>query len=416
MGKIISRILRRIGRFIHGFFSIGISLRAVVILLVLVGGGMYFWTYNSMIKQVGGKDDYDEAMRYIEIKDVVDAHFIDEVDRDSMGNSAASAMIAGLGDKWSYFMSPNEYKSYQLSSSNEYSGIGMAILKEDSGAFEVMSVNMDSPAALAGLTAGMTIYSVDGVDITGLTLDEARTLIRSKLNGKFTLGVGRGGKDEIEVDCSGVYVSSVSYRLEKTLAGYIQIANFEAGTAEDAIAAVEDLLNQGAIALCIDLRGNPGGLDTEVAGFLDYLLPNGTLFIQRDKNGHEKVTESDGMCIQLPMAVLINGDTYGEAEVCAAALKEFQWATLIGEPTTGKTRTQETIALSDGSAIRLSTGSYLTGNHVDISAAGGVAPEYIIHNSDASATGTTAGTTGESTGTGATSNDEQLMHALKLLS
>ena len=218
------------------------------------------------------------------------------------------------------------------------------------------------------------------------------------------------------MDCSGVYQSSVSYRLEKTLAGYIQIKSFEAGTAQDAIDAVENLLNQGAVALCIDLRGNAGGLDTEVAQFLDYLLPSGVLFIERDKSGNQKVTESDGMCIQLPMCVLINEETYGEAEVCAAVLKEFQWATPLGEPTTGKTRTQETIVLADGSAIRLSTGSYLTGNGVDISASGGVAPEYIIHNSDPSATGTTAGTTGESTGSGATSNDEQLMQALKLLS
>ena len=104
------------------------------------------------------------------------------------------------------------------------------------------------------------------------------------------------------------------------------------------------------------------------------------------------------------------------AEVCAAALKEFQWATILGEPTTGKTRTQETIVLSDGSALRLSTGTYLTGNRVDISASGGVTPEYIIHNADPNSAGTTAGTTGESTGTGATSTDEQLMNALKMLS
>ena len=120
--------------------------------------------------------------------------------------------------------------------------------------------------------------------------------------------------------------------------------------------------------------------------------------------------------IQLPMCVLINAETYGEAEVCAAALQEYQWATMIGEPTTGKTRTQETIVLSDGSAIRLSTGTYLTGSGVDISARGGVSPEYIMHNSDPSATGTTAGTTGDSSGTGVTSDDEQLMYALKLLS
>jgi carboxyl-terminal processing protease len=200
------------------------------------------------------------------------------------------------------------------------------------------------------------------------------------------------------------------------MAGYVQIKNFEAGTGQDAINAIEELLNQGAISLCLDLRGNPGGLDTELAMLLDYLLPSGVLFIEKDKDGNEEVTESDGMCIQLPTCVLLNAETFGEAEVFAAVLKEYQWATLLGEATIGKTRTQETIALSDGSALRLSTGTYLTGNYTDISITGGVVPDYIVYNTDASATGTTAGTTGESTGAGATSNDEQLMQALKLLS
>ncbi len=413
--NLASRLLQGILRFFTAVFNIPVRLKFVILLLLLCGGGIYWHTHHAMLEAVGGKTDYNEAMRYIEIKDVVDREFIDDVDRSTMGDNAAAAMISGLGDKWSYYMSPNEYKAYQLSSTNEYSGIGMAILKEEGGGFEVISVNMDSPAALAGLAAGDVITSIDDIDLKDKTVDEARKLIRSRLNTVFTLGIGKG-KRSIEVDCSRTYVSSVAYRLEKTLAGYIQIKNFEAGTAQDAIDAIETLLNQGAVALCIDLRGNSGGLDTEVAAFLDYLLPNGRLFILRDKHGDQEITESDGMCIQLPMCVLINGETYGEAEVCAAALQEFQWATVIGEPTTGKTRTQETIVLSDGSAIRLSTGTYLTGSGVDISAHGGVAPEYIIHNSDPSATGTTAGTTGDSTGTGATSNDEQLMHALKLLS
>ena len=408
------RLLYAILRFFRAVFNIPVRFKYVLIALLLVFGGTYFHTQRTMYDNVGGKSDYDEAMRYIEIKNVVDKEFIDEVDRSAMGDAAAAAMISGLGDKWSYYMSPNEYKAFQLSSTGEYAGIGVAILKEEGGGFEVISVNMDSPAALAGLTAGMVITSVDGIDLRDKTLDQARTLIRSRLNTKFTLGLSRG--DPIEVDCSGVYQSSVHCRLEKTMAGYVQILNFEAGTAQDAIDGIEALLNQGASALVIDLRGNPGGLATEVADFLNYLLPSGTLFIQRDKDGHEDVTTSDGMCIQLPMAVLINGDTYAEAEVCAAAIKEYQWATILGEPTTGKTRTQETIALSDGSAIRLSTGTYLTGSRMDISAAGGVTPEYIIHNTDPNSAGTTAGTTGESTGTGATSTDEQLMNALKMLS
>lgn len=409
-----TRLMNAVVNVLTAILNIRIRFKYVLLAFIIFVGGAIGITYKHMLDLVGGKDDFDEAKRYIEIKDVVEEQYIDEVSRQTLGDYAAAAMVSGLADKWSYYMSADEYKTYQLNSANEYSGIGMSIMKQDDGSFQVVSVNADSPAGLAGLGAGDVITAVDGEDITSMSLDEARKLIRSKTNGKFTLGLGR--KNSIEVDCSSVYQSAVNYRLEKTEAGYIQILNFEAGSGDDAIAAVEDLLNQGAVALCIDLRGNPGGLDTECAKFLDYLLPNGTLFIETDKQGNEKVTTSDGMCIQLPMCVLVNAETFGEAEVCAAVLQEYQWATVLGEATTGKTRTQETIPLEDGSALRLSTGTYLTGNRTDISAKGGVVPDLILYNSDASATGTTDGTVGESTGVGASSNDEQLMQALKLLS
>ena len=409
-----TRLMNAVVNVLTAILNIRIRFKYVLLAFIIFVGGAIGITYKHMLDLVGGKDDFDEAKRYIEIKDVVEEQYIDEVSRQTLGDYAAAAMVSGLADNWSYYMSADEYKTYQLNSANEYSGIGMSIMKQDDGSFQVVSVNADSPAGLAGLGAGDVITAVDGEDITSMSLDEARKLIRSKMNGKFTLGLGR--KNSIEVDCSSVYQSAVNYRLEKTEAGYIQILNFEAGSGDDAIAAVEDLLNQGAVALCIDLRGNPGGLDTECAKFLDYLLPNGTLFIETDKQGNEKVTTSDGMCIQLPMCVLVNAETFGEAEVCAAVLQEYQWATVLGEATTGKTRTQETIPLEDGSALRLSTGTYLTGNRTDISAKGGVVPDLILYNSDASATGTTDGTVGESTGVGASSNDEQLMQALKLLS
>ena len=409
-----ARLMDAVVNVLTAILNIRIRFKYVLLAFIIFVGGAIGITYKHMLDLVGGKDDFDEAKRYIEIKDIVEDQYIDEVSRQALGDYAAAAMVSGLADNWSYYMSADEYKTYQLNSANEYSGIGMSIMKQDDGSFQVVSVNADSPAGLAGLGAGDVITSVDGEDITSMSLDEARKLIRSKMNGKFTLGLGR--KNSIEVDCSGVYQSAVNYRLEKTEAGYVQILNFEAGSGEDAIAAVEDLLNQGAVALCIDLRGNPGGLDSEAAKFLDYLLPNGTLFIETNKQGKENVTTSDGMCIQLPMCVLVNAETFGEAEVCAAVLQEYQWATVLGEATTGKTRTQETIPLEDGSALRLSTGTYLTGNRTDISAKGGVVPDLILYNSDASATGTTDGTVGESTGVGASSNDEQLMQALKLLS
>lgn len=415
MKNIFRRLLYNIGSFIAAIFSVGIQLKYVLLACILLTVGTYFFTNRSAIEAVGGESEYDEAMRYIEIKNICDEKYIDAVDRSAMGDSAAAAMVSGLGDPWSYYMTADEYKTYQLSSTNEYSNIGMTIMQdENTGGYQVVAVNADSPAAWGGLASGMVIVDVDGESVIGQDIDYVRTLIRSRMNTKFTLGISNG--QAIEVDCSTAYVSAVSYRMEKTEAGYVKIDNFEAGSGQDAINAIEDLLAQKAVALCIDLRGNPGGLKTEIATLLDYLLPKGTLFIERDKDGKQDITESDGMCVQIPMVVLINTETYSEAEVFAAVLQEYNWALLMGEPTSGRTRSQITIPLEDGSAIRLSTKTYLTPNGIDLCSSGGVVPDSIVYNSDASATGTTAGTTGISDGSASTSNDDQLMAALKYLS
>ena len=414
MKKFFKRLLSTIGRALSRLFNLGIPLKAVLILCVLIAGLAVGLTYSRMLKRVGGKDDYDEAMRYIQIKDIICENYIDSADRTSMGQSAAGAMVSGLGDKWSYYMSPDEYKSYKLSSANEYSGIGMSISKEDDGYFRIISVNAGSAAANAGLYAGMVITAVDGENIRSLSADETRMLIRSKLNEKFTLTVS--GSGDIVVDCSNTRESAVVYRKEKTDAGYVQILNFEAGSAQEAIDAIEALLEQNIVALCIDVRGNAGGLPEEARMLLDYLLPAGTLFYITDSRGTEKTMTSDSMCIQMPMVVLINGETFAEAEVFAAAIQEYQWATLVGEPTTGSTRSQETRELSDGSAIRLSTRTYLTPNGIDISTSGGIKPDMTVHNSDPDSAGTTQGTTGGAQGTASVSNDDQLMQALTFLS
>ena len=408
------RILAALGRALSRIFNVGIPLKFVLIALILFTGGAMFITRSTIIKNVGGKADYAEAMRYIEIKDIVEENYIDPVNRESMGFSAATAMISGLGDKWSAYMSPDEYKTYQLSASNEYSGIGMSIIKDaNSGGFQITSINSGSPAHTAGLSSGMVIVSVDEEDVTSLDADTFRTLVRSKQNTKFKVGTSNG--DSYEVNCAATYVIPVSYRLEKTEAGYVKIDNFEAGSGQAAIDAVEDLLNQGASAFVIDLRGNPGGLVNELKTFLDYLLPSGDLFVSVDKSGKEQVYDSNSICLDMPMCVLVNGETFSEAEIFAAVMQEYDWATIMGEPTTGKTRTQQIIEVSDGSAIRLSTHSFLTPNRVDISL-NGVVPDSIVYNSDPSTVGTTEGTTGGSSGTASSSNDEQLIAALKLLS
>ena len=412
MGKILRRLLRKIGRGIAAIFNVGVPLKVMLILLVLFTGGAVALTSSTVIRNVGGKSDYDEAMRYIEIKDIVEDNFIDAVDRERMGQSAAAAMIAGLGDKWSRYLSADEYRTYQLSSTNEYSSIGIAILKSEHGGFQVTMVNSDSPAAQAGLSAGMLITEVDGQSVKDMDADEVRTLIRSKLNTVFTITVD-GRSDPIRVDCTRSYVNPVSYRIERTGAGYVKIDNFEAGSGQAAISAIENMLNGNVTSFVIDIRDNPGGLISEMATLLDYLLPQGDLFIARDKSGEEQVTKSDNMSLKMPMCVLINSQTYSEAEVFAAVLKEYHWATLIGEPTTGKTRTQHIIEISDGSAILLSTHSYLTAGGTDISQSGGVVPDTVVYNVAKEETGNEET---DSSGTSIYNDDDQLRTALTMLS
>ena len=412
MSGIFGRLLRAIGRGLSRLFNVGIPLKYVLILLVLVTGGAVAYTSSTMIRNVGGRSDYEEAMRYIEIKDLLEENYIDPVDRSMLGDAAASAMVSRLGDKWSSFMSADEYRTFQLSSANEYSGIGISILKTDGGGFQITSVNADSPAALAGLNAGMVILAVDDTDVRKMDTDEVRTLIRSSLNRKFTLTID-GRSDPVAIDCTRTYVNPVSYYQERTGAGYIKIDNFEAGSGEAAIAAIEDLLSMNVRTFVIDIRDNPGGLISEMTKLLDYLLPQGDLFVSRDKSGHEEVVRSDNLSLRLPMCVLINSQTFSEAEIFAAVLKEYQWATLIGEPTTGMTRTQQTIEISDGSAIRLSTHTYLTANRVDISQNGGVVPDTIVYNTEVSET---LEENNDGNGLASYASDAQLRTALTILS
>ena len=225
--------------------------------------------------------------------------------------------------------------------------------------------------------------TIDGEDVTKLSVDGIREKIQSKLNSKIVLGVSDDGGKPVDytVDCSIIHTNPVTYELKNGV-GYIKIANFDSGSGDAAIAAIEDLLAQGVKSILFDVRDNPGGFLSELIKLLDYILPEGDIFVSVDQSGKETVTKSDNVCLQMKMAVLVNENTYSAAEFFAAALKEYNWATVIGAPTTGKGRSQTTIELSDGSAVHISSRKYLTPNRVDLSQQGGITPDTVVYNAD----------------------------------
>jgi carboxyl-terminal processing protease len=164
--------------------------------------------------------------------------------------------------------------------------------------------------------------------------------------------------------------------------GFVILRNFEEDAGERFISAVNELIEMGAVAFIYDVRNNNGGRVTEVTKILDFLLPEGEIFISVDRSGDEKITRSDENFIDIPAAVLVNESSYSGAEFFAAMLYEYNYAVTIGEQTTGKNRMQTTIALDSGGAIHLSTGQYLTKNRISLYDIGGFTPEIVIVMTD----------------------------------
>ena len=326
----------------------------------------------------GGFRAFGRAAKFARVMRLVKSHFVGDYDPDEAADTAMSGIIASQDDRWSYYMDAEDYAAYQDTSANRYQGIGVTITKDaGTGGFLIVTINKDGPAQRAGLQAGDIILAVDGVDVTAGDTEDLRALIQADY-GKDALVRYRsadGGEHEAAVSCQTVYTSPVNSQLLDGHVGYVDIDNFRQGAGQEAIDAIEALLEQGADSLVFDVRSDPGGQVSELVELLDYLLPEGDLFIQTDKRGHESIDASDEDCLEMPMAVLVNADSYSAAEFFAAALRDYDWAVVVGQHTTGKARSQVTYPLLDGSAVHLSQYSYLTPSRTDLYEAGGLAPD-----------------------------------------
>ena len=314
-----------------------------------------------------------------DLENLIEAYFIEETDRTAMEDAAAAAMVDSLGDKWSHYMSAENYLIYREQMNNAYVGIGITItVSEDGSGFLVTEVNKGGAAEEAGMIAGDVILEIEGQTTEGMTTTQARDLVRG-VEGTQVKLVIRRDSERLELSVTRKTVETPvtdSWLLEDGI-GLITIYNFDDRCAKETIAAIENLMEQGAEALIFDVRGNPGGYKDELVELLDYLLPEGPLFRSEDYTGKVFVDESDASCLEIPMAVLVDADSYSAAEFFAAALDEYDAAVVVGQPTSGKGCFQSTFELDDGSAVTISVGKYTTPNGVSLADVG-ITPEILV--------------------------------------
>ena len=314
-----------------------------------------------------------------DLENLIEAYFIEETDRTAMEDAAAAAMVDSLGDKWSHYMSAENYLIYREQMNNAYVGIGITItVSEDGSGFLVTEVNKGGSAEEAGMIAGDVILEIEGQTTEGMTTTQARDLVRGVEGTQVKLVIRRDSESlELSVTRKTVETPVTDSWLLEDGIGLITIYNFDDRCAKETIAAIENLMEQGAEALIFDVRGNPGGYKDELVELLDYLLPEGPLFRSEDYTGKVFVDESDASCLEMPMAVLVDADSYSAAEFFAAALNEYDAAVVVGQPTSGKGYFQSTFELDDGSAVTISVGKYTTPNGVSLADAG-ITPEILV--------------------------------------
>ena len=346
----------------------------VLVMVLTCVGTMYF-----MLQQQGGKLT---VLRYM-----INNCFIGEVDSQALEDGAANGMVEALPDRWSYYIPASSMQANQENLNNAYVGVGITIVsREDGKGFDIVQVEPDSGAMEAGVQPGDILVAVEGQPASELGANGSRDLIRGEEGTQVQITVERdGARMDFSVTRKRLLVHVATGRLLEGNVGYITIKNFNDRCAEETIARIEELKQQGATALIFDVRFNPGGYKNELVDLLDYLLPEGDLFRSLLYTGEETVDTSDENCLEMPMVVLMNGDSYSAAEFFAAALSEYEWAQLVGEKTVGKGYFQYTMELGDGSAVALSVGKYFTPKGHCLEEEGGLTPDILAEVDDETA-------------------------------
>lgn len=337
-----------------------IGTAAATLVVTLIGVGCAAWL-------VLGRD----GLSLLQGITLVKTQFVGEK-TEQVTDQALSGMIEGLGDRWSYYLDAEAYQAEQERRANVYVGIGVTVDYTSEAGLTIRAVVPGGSAEEAGLAEGELITAVDGEDIAGEARYEAPDRIAGEEGSTVRLTVRGldGNSREVELVRKSIQTDPVSYEYLANGVGYVKLSNFFAGSADRVKEAVTDLQSQGATSLVFDMRDNGGGYLDELIPMLDFLLPEGPIFQTRSHTGAEKIYESDAACVDLPMAVLVNENTYSAAEIFAAELQEEGAAVVIGAPTSGKGYSQQLFPLLNGGALGISTAEYFTGNGVSLIGAG----------------------------------------------
>lgn len=331
-------------------------------------------------------EQYEQWTYYKEfeqLKDIIDNQYYKTVNSESLYDGALKGIVAALGDPYSSYYTADEYQAKLEELSGTYSGAGMSVTADtEQDRVVITKVFKDSPAAKSGILAGDIILQIDGKAVGGMELERTTDLIKGDPGTRVKLTLMRGEKVfDADLTRANIEVERVEWRMLSGKVGYIRITEFNGDCVQAFDDAVKAIKKEGAVALILDMRDNPGGYFDAAVKIADRLLPEGRIVSTRNRAGKEETWDSDQNSVGLPLALIVNEFSASATEIVSAAVKDAGAGKLVGVTTYGKGIVQSLITLKDGSGLKLTTSEYFSPAGSAINGVG-VKPDVVVELPD----------------------------------
>ncbi len=369
--------------------------RAVIITAAVTAVATGFIT--SFVKDnispylVSGDADKMFARKTQSIERILRTHYLYDYDETELRENALRSYVDALDEPYTHYYSPSEFSSYLTNTQDGYVGIGVVAGVDDNDRIVVIAPFEDTPAFEAGIEPGDIITAVEGKEYDGSMLTEAVDAIKDGKEGtsvNITILKTSGETVDLSIERRDISADSVKTEMLGDGVAYMRITGFnmssengEHSTSSEFERQLSSLKEQGADKLIIDLRDNPGGVLSEVCKIADALLPEGTITYTETKDGKKKYFSSDAEFTDMPLAVIVNGNSASASEVLTGALKDYGRAVTVGTKTYGKGIVQDVIPFFDGSGLSVTSAKYYTPNGVCIHDIG-IEPDIICEPSE----------------------------------
>lgn len=358
-----------------------ISLGFAISLIAIASAVTFILTSFFSLQSFNKKFEKYDSLQ--EIDTLVHENFYGDIDENDINNGILKGYISGLNDKYSRYLTADEYSDEKSDNAGEMTGLGITVKKDDSGYIKVTEIMPDSPASESDIKIDDLIVSVNGNDVLETGFEKSMEIMSEKDNTEVSIIVRRDGVDKTyTLTRRPIEMVTVTGEMLDNYIGYIKISGFKQNTPQQFNDALDEIIQNGAKGIIFDLRENGGGLVDALEDCLDPLLPEGTIATAEYSDGNSKtIVYSDKSEINIPMVVIVNEHTASAAELFAASLKDFGKADIVGKTTYGKGVMQSTIELSNGGAVVLTIAKYKT-TISECYDGIGITPDYIVQNED----------------------------------